>query len=46
MLSKEVEHGLKSTGHTNEANFSHLFREWHEAEDKPDISASERVHRV
>lgn len=45
MFSEEVERELINQGSEAEAIFCRLFREWHEAEDKPGLSARERVQR-
>lgn len=45
MFSEEVEKELINQGSTAEATFCRLLREWHEAEDKPGLSARDRVQR-
>jgi len=45
MFSEEVEKELINQGSTAEATFRRLLREQHKAEDKPGLSARERVQR-
>lgn len=43
---EEVEREMRNNGDVGEAQFCRLVREWEEVEDKPGISAHERVMRV
>ena len=45
MFSEAVEEEMLKNGDQNEALFCRLFREWHEAEDMPGLTAFERCNR-
>ena len=45
MFSAEVESSMRNNGDNEEAEFCKLFREWHDAEDKPGLISFERCVR-